>query len=387
MQRAKIRFALFVFSSFLLQACQSGTPGPAMAPQAPPVTVANPESRQITDWDEYTGRIEAVNEVEVRARVSGYLESIHFKDGALVNKGDLLFVIDQRPYQAAMGRAKAAVDQALARLELTKNEYERAQRLFKSRAISEEELDSRTQAEREAQAALEEAQALMTTAALDLEFTQVRAPVSGRVSRRRVSEGNLISGGDAASTLLTTVVSLDPIYVYFTADERAYLRYVRLAQQGSRPSSREVANPVRMQLSDEEGFPHQGQMDFVDNRIDEATGTMEGRAVFPNPSLLLIPGLFAQVQLLGEGPYEALVISDEAIGTDQGQRFVYVLNPDNTVRRQVVQTGQLVDGKRVIRNGLTADDEVVVNGLMRVRPGSQVTPMRAGSEGKNEAQP
>lgn len=364
----------FLFVVFLCGCGPTPRQGDGAGAAPLPVSVAHAVLKEVSEWDEYTGRLEAVDEVAVRARVSGYLESVHFKDGAMVEEGDLLFVIDPRPYEAVLNQARAAVDQARARLQLAENELTRARRLFDSRAISEEELDSRTQSQREAQAALEEAGARVAEAELSVEFTQVRAPVSGRISRKRVTDGNLISGGSADSTLLTTIVSLDPIYVYFTADERAYLHYVRLDKQGQRPSSRDVANPVRMQLADEEGFPHIGQMDFVDNRIDEATGTMEGRAIFSNPDLLLIPGLFARLQLLGEGPYAALMLPDEAINTDQAQRFVYVLDEQDIARRQVVQTGKMIGGLRVIRSGINQHDRVIVKGLMRVRPGSAVKP-------------
>ncbi|GAB4191719.1 MAG: efflux RND transporter periplasmic adaptor subunit [Wenzhouxiangellaceae bacterium] len=368
----------------LLSGCNQSSNAPAENPP-PPVTVAKPVAQQITDWDEYTGRLEAVDEVEVRARVSGYLESIHFEDGELVNKGDLLFVIDPRPFVAVRDQAQATVAEAQARLRLAESEAKRGENLYEKRAISEEERDNRAQALVEARAALEGAQAMVTQSSLNVEFTEVRAPISGRISRKRVTEGNLINGGTADSTLLTTIVSLDPIYLYFTADERAYLHYVRLAERGQRPSSRDHSNPVRMQLADEEGFPHVGRMDFVDNEIDEATGTMEGRAIFDNPDRLLIPGLFARLQLLGEGPYEALLVPDSAIGMDQAQRIVYVLNDDNTVRRQTVKIGKLVDGMRVIREGLSADDEVVVKGLMRVQPGNPVTPQREDAAGDQSA--
>jgi multidrug efflux system membrane fusion protein len=326
------------------------------------------------DWDEYTGRLAAVDSVEVRARVNGWLQSVHFDDGAIVEQGDLLFVIDPRPYEAVHNQAKAEVTRARVRLELAGNDLARARRLFESRAISEEELDARTQEQKEATAALQAAEAAVAASALDVEFTRVRAPIRGRIGRELVTVGNLVSGGSAGSTLLTTIVSLDPIHVYFTADERAFLRYQRLAREGVRPSSRDTANPVRIQLADEQGFPHEGRMDFVDNRVDEATGTMQGRAVVPNPDGVLTPGLFARVQLLGEGPYEAILVPDAAIGTDQAQRFVYLVGDDNVVRRRAVTPGPLVQNLRVVREGLSAGDRVVIEGLQRVRAGSPVTP-------------
>src|SRR5882672_8477627 len=271
-----------------LAACGRGSAPPPPAP--PAVTVAHPLAESITDWDDYTGRIEPVESVEVRARVSGYLQSVHFNEGGAVKEGDLLFVVDPRPYRAVMQAAAAEVTSAKVKLELAGNERDRAERLFKSRAISEEEFDARTQEQRGAVAALEAAQASLRRAELDVEFTEVRAPIGGRVGRVHVTRGNLISGGSEGSTLLTTIVSLDPVYVYFTGDEREYLKYSRLNLDGSRPSSRDFANPVRIRLSDEKEFLRQGRMDFVANTLDEASGTIQGRAVFANSDGLLTPG-------------------------------------------------------------------------------------------------
>lgn len=353
-----------------------GCKGEAQAPAPPPPTVgvAKPLAKAVTDWDEYTGRLEAVETVEVRARVSGYLQSVNFKDGAIVKKGDLLFVIDPRPYQAVLNQAKSEVTRNRVRLDLARNNVERAERLFKSRAISAEELDTRTQEQRQAVAALEAAKAAVDAAELNVEFTRVTSPIQGRVSRELVTVGNLVSGGSEGSTLLTVIVSLDPIYVYFTADERAYLRYTRLARSGSRPSSRDEANPVKLQLADEKDSEHEGHMDFVDNRVDRATGTMQGRAIFPNPELFLTPGLFAKVRLVGEGPYQALLIPDEAIGTDQSQKFVFVLDEKNVARRQTIVPGRTEGRLRIVREGLKGDERIVVDGLQRVRAGSPVTP-------------
>ena len=341
---------------------------------APQVTVATPLVRNITDWDEYTGRLAAVDSVEIRARVGGYLESVHFTDGALVKKGDLLFVIDPRPYQAALDETRAQLTRAKVRLELAVNDQDRANRLFASRAISEEELDARTKERREAEAALQEAEASQKAAALNLEFSRVRAPISGRIGRKLVTEGNLVSSGNPDPTLLTTIVSVDPIHVYFTADERAFLRYTRLAEDGMRPSSRNTPNAVRLQLADEQGFPHLGHMDFVDNHVDKATGTMEGRAIFPNPKGDLTPGLFGRIQLLGEGPYVALIVPDQAIGSDQAQRIVYVVGTDNVVTPRPVVLGRSLGDLRVIRRGLKPDERIVINGIQRVRPGAPVSP-------------
>ncbi|MFZ1624287.1 MAG: efflux RND transporter periplasmic adaptor subunit [Gammaproteobacteria bacterium] len=350
-----------------------GKPPPAMGP--PQVTVATPLVRKITDWDEYTGRLAAVESVEIRARVSGYLQSVDFEDGELVKRGDLLFVIDPRPYEAALEEARAGLTQAKVRLELASNDLDRAKRLFASRAISEEEADARTKQHREAEAALEAAQAAEKGSALNLEFARIKAPISGRIGRKLVTVGNLVSSAGDKPTLLTTIVSVDPVQVYFTADERAFLRYTRLAEKGIRPSSRTAPNPVRLQLADEKDFPHVGHMDFVDNQVDPATGTMQGRAVFDNPDGDLTPGLFARVKLLGEGPYEALILPDQAIATDQGQRLVYVVGPDNVVSPHPVTLGRSLGELRIIRDGLSATDRVVINGLQRVRPGITVAPV------------
>jgi RND family efflux transporter MFP subunit len=372
----------------IVVAC-GGKTEPAAQPLPPPeVTVARPLVKEVTDWDEYTGRLAAVDAVEVRARVSGYLTSVHFTDGAIVEKGDLLFVIDRRPYRAALTRAVADANQAQAQLQLARDERVRAETLFESRAISEEELNARIQTERAAAARYEAAQATVQTAKLDLSFTRVRAPITGRISRELVTKGNLISGGSANSTLLTTIVSLDPIYVYFPADERAYLRYARLDGRGERPSSRYAPNPVRLQLADEKNFPHEGRMDFVDNHIDDATGTMMGRAVIPNPDYLLVPGLFARVQLLGRGPYPALLIPDAAVGTDQAQKFVYTVGEGSTVVRKRIVLGERRGDLRVVAQGLTADDRVIVKGLQRVDTGAKVTPEQislAARHGREQA--
>jgi RND family efflux transporter MFP subunit len=339
------------------------------------VTVASPLVQDVTDWDEYTGRLAATDTVEVRARVSGYVQTANFRDGALVNKGDLLFVIDPRPYQAILDEAKARLARTEASLELAGNNLDRARELFKSRMIPEQQLDTRVQERRAAEAELLEAQAAVRAATLDLDFSSVRAPISGRVSRKYVTEGNLVTGGTKDATLLTTVVSVDPVHVYFTADEQAFLRYQRLDAEGIRPSSREVANPVRIQLADEKDYPHVGVMDFVDNRVDEATGTIQGRAIMPNPDGRLTPGLFARVQLQGEGPYPALLVPDAAIGTDQAQRVVYLVDGEGRVRAQPVTLGRTIGPLRIIRAGLAATDQVIINGIAKVRPGDTVKPV------------
>jgi RND family efflux transporter MFP subunit len=346
------------------------------APAAPPpqVDVARPLVREVVDWDDYTARIDAVDRVEVRARVSGYLESVHFTDGEIVEQGDLLFVIDPRPYRAAVERAEAELRGAAARLDLAEREAQRAQLLLGHGVLSQEDADTRATALRDAAAAREAAQASLRQARLELEFTQVRAPIRGRIGRDLVTLGNLISGGSPDSTLLTTIVSLDPIHAYFDADERAVLRYERLAQRGDRPSSRDAPNPVLLGLADEDGFPHRGQMDFVDNQLDPRTGTMRARAVFTNPDATLLPGMFARVRLPGSGRYQALLVPDEAIGTDQGERFVLVVDAEQRAQERSVETGPQALGLRVVRNGLAPDDRVIVRGLSVVRAGDAVAP-------------
>tara|TARA_R110001592_G_scaffold357416_1_gene660482 strand:+ start:32706 stop:33845 length:1140 start_codon:yes stop_codon:yes gene_type:complete len=356
---------------FALVACNNDTPQESAEP--PSVTVATPIAKNVTDWDEFTGRLAAVDTVEVRARVSGYVESVVFKEGAMVDEGELLYVIDSRPYQAALAEAKAQADRASVQLELASKDQSRVQRLFETHAISEEEFDTKTQEKRAAEATLQAARAAEQAAQLDVEFTRIKAPIPGRISRTHVTEGNLISGGTAGSMLLTTIVSLDPIHFYFTGTERDFLQYLRLDKAGVRSSSRDAQNPVRLKLADEENFVHEGHMDFVDNQIDEATGTMLGRAVFPNPDNLLVPGMFAEIELLGDGPYKALLIPDEAIGADQMHQFVYVVDENNVAQRRVIEPDRLEDGLRVIRKGLTAGDRVVINGIQRVHAGAPVT--------------
>ncbi len=310
--------------------------------------------------------------------MSGYLQSVHFVDGAMVTEGQPLFTIDPRPYVAALRRAEADVSLAKARLALARKNLARASDLLASHAISQEEADIRDSNARQAEASVAEAQAAVEAAALDVEFTNVTAPVSGRVGRKLVTEGNLINGGvGTQGTLLTTIVSLDPIYAYFDADEGAFLKYSRLAQTGERPSSREYKNPIHLGLADESGFPHEGSMDFVDNQLDRGTGTIVARAVIPNKDLMLAPGLFARLRLPGSGRYRAILLSDEAVASDQSQKFVYVVDADGTARYRTIKIGPLVDGLRVVREGLTPEDWVVVAGIQRVKPGAKVDAQRS----------
>lgn len=359
--------------AFLLVAgCGGGAPGQQQGPSA--VTVSKPLLREVTEWDEYTGRFRAVKSIDVRSRVSGYLESAHFTDGQVVEEGDLLFIIDPRPFEATVARAEANVIEARSRLDLANKDLVRSEELLKEGNISAQTHDSRIQGRDAAAAALAAAEAELQSAKLDLGFTRIMAPVTGQISQRFISVGNLISGGTADSTLLTRINSIDPIHVYFDADEAAYLRYQRLDRAGGRPSSRDAANPVRVSLVDELDFPHIGRMDFVDNRIEPQTGTIRGRAILDNPDALIVPGMFARVQLIGRGPYQAMLLPDVAITTEQAVQIVHIVGADDKVDVRTVETGPLAHGLRVIRSGITPDDRVIINGVQHARPGAVVIP-------------
>ncbi len=362
-----------------LTGCGADLPAP---PPAPEVTVAEVKAEEITEWDEYQGEFEAVDAVEVRPRVSGYLDRVTFTEGNEVKKGDVLFEIDPQPYQAALDQRQADLTRARARQSLTERDAERGERLVATQAISQEEMDTRLTLVSEARAEVAAAEAAVRAAELDLGYTKVRSPVNGRTSRAEVTEGNLVEAGTGGSTLLTTIVSLDPIYVYFEGDESAYLRYAHLDQSGERPSSRRAANPVQIGLSDEAGFPHSGRMDFVDNRLDQATGTIRARAVVANRDRLFTPGMFARVRLIGTGMRQVITIPEVAVSTDQDRKFVFVFNPDsNTVAYRSVTLGRQVDGqRRIIRDGLKPGEQVVVNGFARIRPGVRVKALKAPAD-------
>ena len=344
---------------------------PARTPTPPQVTVVQPITREVVEWDEYIGRLESPETVEVRARVSGYLDKVHFKEGKEVKKGDLLFTIDPRPYQAEYDRADADHQRALSQAELAKNDFERAKRLIATKAISEEDFDTKAKTYTAAQAAVMSAKAAEDSARLNLEFTEIHSPIDGRISRALVTQGNLISGGvsGAGATLLTTVVSLDPLYLYSDADERAILKYLKLRREGSRVSARDEQIPAEMELSDETGFPHKGFIDFVDNRVDPNTGTMRARGVFANTDHGLSPGFFGRIRIPGSGKYPALLIPDRALGSDQALKFVYVVNAEKKVEFRPVTIGPIIDGLRVVKTGLKAGEPIIVEGLLRVRPG------------------
>jgi RND family efflux transporter MFP subunit len=341
------------------------------APPPPKVAVAKPIVRDIVEWDEYTGRTQALEAVEVRPRVTGYVQSIQFADGANVKEGDPLFVIDPRPYEAALAQANAQVAVTKARLALAQNENARTESLVKQKVISTEEAERRASTRDEAIGSLAAAEAAVQAAALDVEFTRVVAPVAGRASRHLVDEGNLVT---ANQTLLTTIVSLDPIHVYFDADERAYLKYARLAASGERRSSRDVNNPVEVAAADETGFPHKGWMDFVDNQFDPDSGTMIGRAIVPNPDLLLSPGLFVRLRIPGSGRHSAILVPDEAIGTDLNQKLVWVIDAENKAQYRAVHIGALHDGLRIVRDGVGPEERIVVAGIQKMQPGLVVAP-------------
>ena len=349
---------------------------PPPAPQLQAVTVAGVLEREISEWDEFTGRLEAVDAVEIRPRVSGYITRVTFDEGKEVKKGEVLFEIDARPYEAELARAEAELERARSAAALAASDVQRAGKLVAAQAISREEYDSRTSAEVQGGATVRAAEAAVRTARLNLEWTRVRAPISGRVSNAMVTPGNLVEAGPPAATLLTTVVSLDPMYVYFDSDEQTYLRYANRARSNG-SNWREARLPVYLGLANEDGFPHEGRLDFVDNQVDPKTGTIRTRAVFSNRSRALTPGLFARVKLVGTQNAKALLVRDAAIGTDQDRKFVLVLGPGDTLAYRPVVPGRLSDGLRIVTAGLQAGDRVVVNGLMRVRPGMKVAPTPA----------
>ena len=357
----------------LLAGC--GQSQQAAAPPDPTVTVAHPVHRTVVDQDDYVGRFVAIDSVEIRARVSGYLDQIHFTDGQMVKQGDLLFTVDKRPFQTSLDQARANLAQAHANLAFTEADLARGALLVRDKTITDQTFDQRTQAKRVAEAAVAAQEAAVRQASLDLSFTELRAPVDGRIGDRRVSPGNLVTGGTGGNTtMLANIVSLDPIRFEFTFDEASYIRYERMSQTGKDMAGREGSALVSLQLIDEPTFQHQGRMDFVDNVIDRASGTIRGRAVFSNPNGVFTPGMFGRVRLPGSPPYSALLVPDAAIGTEQARKYVLVVDQDKMVRQKYVTLGQTSGDLRVIKTGLEAEDWVVVNGLMRARAGQKVNP-------------
>jgi len=360
--------AVLLGSALLVAACRQAPPPPA----PPQVTVALAVQREAADADEFTGHFEAVNAVDVRPRVTGFVQRVAFTEGALVHAGDVLFTIDPRQYEADVARAEAVLEQARTRKQLADLELERAQKLVSTQAISREELDARTSGRSEGDAGIHAAEAALKLARLNLEWTVVRAPISGRVGRAEVTPGNLVQSGPPAATLLTTIMSVDPIYVYFDTDEQAYLTSIR-----STGASRANGRPVFVGLANETGFPHTGTLDFVDNQIDRGAGTVRVRARLNNPNRLFAPGLFARVRLPRGERRSVTLVQDQSIGTDQDRKFVLVLKSDNAVDYRPVTLGRLVDGLRVVESGLKPGERVVINGMMRVRPGMKVAATEA----------
>lgn len=373
---------LGILAAALLAACSADGP-----PEFPPpqVNVAPVVQKNVQLWDEFSGRIEAIDTVELRPRVAGYLAAVHFREGSLVKRGQLLFSIDDREVRAALDSAKANAARAQSRVELARTELARSERLIKEQATSQGELDQRRVELQQALADLAGAKASVSQAELNVGFSQIRSPIDGRVGAALVKPGNLLSPG---TSLLATVVSMDPIHVSFDGDEQVYLKYQGMAQNGQRASSRDARNPVQVGLSNEDGFPHQGEMVFVDNQLDPATGTIRAKAELRNPDGVLTPGLFARVRLLGSGEQSALLIHEMAVSTDQDRKFVYVLGDKNTAQRRDVVLGETVDGLRIVKSGLKPGDVVVVNGVRKIFfPGAPVAPITVPMDKPDQAPP
>ena len=368
---SRTKFAVAILAS-LLCACQKPS---RPAPPPPAVTVANPLQKEITEWNEYTGRLTAVESVEVRPRVSGHIDSIHFVEGQEVKEGALLFVIDKRPFEAEVNRAEARLSQAKAGQSLANANLERAKKLASTQVISKEEADVRVSEAMQADADVEQAIAQLDSANLQLGFTDVRSPITGIASRHLVTRGNVVQGGSGEGTLLTTVVPHNPIYVYFEADEAAVISAIRRYFEGTQPGRGERASrPVEMQLSDEKNFPHKGEIDFVDNQLDPGSNTMEMRGRFENADRFFTPGMFARVRVPSGGPQQALLVPEEAIVSDLTARFLWVLKPDGTVERRPVELGGRHGNLRVVRGGVAEQDKIVIKGIQTLRPDSKVTP-------------
>ena len=379
-----LRLSFVLLLTAMATACGGGGEGDAgqafqMPPQ--PVNVAAVVARDIAEWDEFSGRIEAIDSVEIRPRVSGYLKAVHFEEGTEVAQGDVLFSIDDREYRAAAASARAQVVRAQTRLDVAKQELARSEKLLAVKAASVEEAEQRRGEVKQAEADVVAARAAQTQADLNVEFTRITAPIDGRVGAALIRPGNLLAAGQS---MMTTLVSIDPVYVHFSGDERMYLKYQDLAREGLRPSSRETRNPVRVGLSNEEGFPHQGEMVFVDNTIDAATGSIEAKALLDNADRRFTPGLFARVQLIGSAKHPALLIHDQAVLTDQNRKYVFVVGEGNTAQRKDVELGGKVDGLRIVTAGLEATDRVVVNGMKKIFfPGAPLQPVDVPMDAPN----
>jgi RND family efflux transporter MFP subunit len=364
-------FVSSVLFSWVAAASLAFAQGGPAPPPPPPVTVAKPLVKDIVERTDFIGRFEAIDQVDIRARVSGYLDKVHFQDGTFVKAGDLLFTIDPRPYRNELEQAQSAVTSSQVRLEFAQSDLDRAEQLRRSGNITDQVYDQRRQAFLTAKAELDRAQAALRQAQLDVEFTQIKSPLSGRISRKLVSEGNLVNANE---TILTNVLSLDPIQFYFDVDERSFLAFSRQTHGGTNTSANGETNEVELTLTDERLGTRKGQLDFVDNRLDSASGTIRVRAVFENKDRFLTPGLFGRVTVGASDPYKGILLPDEAIGSDQDRRVVYVVGENNIVNLKPVRIGPRIDGYRVIRDGLTGNETVVVNGLVRARPGAPITP-------------
>ena len=348
------------------------------APQqaALPVNVLTVIEKEVNEWDEFTGRLDPVESVEIRPRVSGYITEIHFEAGAIVKKGDLLYVIDPRPYQADFDRAAAEVDRMDAQLKLAQIELNRAKELRDKNTISASEFDQKAATFQGSAAAKSSAEAAKNSAALNLEFTQVKSPIDGRVSDQRITLGNLVQPGAGPESVLTTVVSVDPIYAKVDADENAVLKYVKLSEEGKRVSARTDKIPAFVELGNETDFPHKGDIDFVDNRLDPGTGTVRARVVLKNWNPALVtPGFFVRVRVAGATPYRAALIADKVISSQQGLKYAFVVKPDGTIERRNLETGSLFEGKRIVKGGLKDGEKVVSTRLQLLQPGMKVTPV------------
>jgi multidrug efflux system membrane fusion protein len=365
-------FTSLVAVSFLLSACKKTPPAPQQGPL--PVNVITAVEKEVTEWDEFTGRIEAVESVDVRPRVSGYITEIHFKAGAMVSKGDLLFVIDPRPYQADLDRATANLEQAQAQVKLAEIDFKRTQALRQKNVISPEEFDQKAASLQQAEASGRSAKAARDSAALSLDFTRITSPLTGRVSNERVTVGNLVTAG-GTDTVLTTVVSVDPFYVYIDADENSLLKYLKLREEGKRVSAVDGKIPAFIELANETGFPHEGYIDFVDNRLDPNTGTQRARGVFKTWNERLAPGFFVRMRIPGAGKYQAVLIDDKVISSQQGVRYVFVVKADNTIEHRNIETGAIFEGKRIVKKGLKDGEKVVSTRLQIVQPGMPVSPV------------
>lgn len=361
--------------STILPACKPSIPPATTSPPSPsPVTVATPIAQRVIDWDEFTGRLASREQVDVRAQVSGYLTKVSFTEGAEVKTGDLLFSIDPRPFETSVQRAEAVLAEARTLAELAAIQAKNAEGLRKDQAISLEESERRLKTVSAGEAAVRGAEAALRAAQLDLEFTQIRAPITGRISYARVTEGNLVTGGSKDATLLTTIVALDPIYCYIEVDERSSLKYRQLYKDGQRDSALFQKIPAEMALVSETDWPHLGQIDFVDNALNPETGTILARGVFPNQDRLMAPGFFAKVRIPGSAEYDALLVRDAAIADDQGSSYVWVVDAQQKAVYRPVELGPLLDGLRIIRKGLAPNERIIVEGLMAVRNGMPVQP-------------